>query len=86
MLVSWAYFRLYFFPVHVIKRIYEESQDWRGLIPMNFNSVAMLSGFLSVLFCLHLFWFYLMLKGIIKRLSKKDYKNDVSLQNNENRS
>lgn len=86
MLVSWAYFRLYFFPVHVIGRIYEEAQDWRGLVPMNGNSVAMLSGFLFVLFCLHVFWFYIMLKGLIKRFSKQDYKNEISLANNENKS
>ena len=46
----------------------------------------MLYAFVVGLTCLHVFWFYLMVKGIVKRLSKKDYKNDVSLQNNENRS
>ena len=84
MLVSWIYFRLWFFPVHVIARIYEESQNWHGS-PMNGNFVSMLSTFLSVLFCMHVFWFYIMLKGLAKRLSKSDYKNHVSMQSSVNR-
>lgn len=52
---------------------------------MNGNFVSMLTAFLSVLFCMHIFWFYIMLKGLVKRFSKKDYRNQVSLQNSENR-
>jgi hypothetical protein len=84
MLVTWVYFRLWFFPFHVIGRIYEESQNWHGS-PMNGNFVSMLTAFLSVLFLMHIFWFYIMIKGIIKRFSHKDFRNQVSLKNSENR-
>ena len=53
---------------------------------MNGNFVSMLSTFLSVLFCMHVFWVYIMLKGLVKRLSKSDYKNHISMQSSENRS
>jgi ceramide synthetase len=73
MVTSWVYFRMWFFPVHVIARIVEESQVWVGKT-WNFNLVGMLTAFLAVLFLLHVFWFYLMLKGFIKRMKKTDYK------------
>ena len=74
MLITWVYFRLWYFPIHVIGRIYEESTNWHGSI-INTNFVSMLTTFLSVLFCMHLFWVYIMIKGVIKRVSKKDYQN-----------
>jgi hypothetical protein len=30
MTSTWVYFRLWFFPIHVIARIIEESYNWQG--------------------------------------------------------
>jgi hypothetical protein len=85
MVVSWVYFRLWYFPVFVIYRIYEESQEWHGKT-WNANLICMLTGFLCVLFFLHCFWFYLMFKGLMKRFgSKSGFNGHVSLGSNENK-
>lgn len=84
MLATWLYFRLWYFPVHVILRIYEESNAWTGAA-FNLNLVSMLTGFLIVLFGLHCFWFYIMLKGMLKRCRGTNWKEQVSLKNSENR-
>jgi len=85
MLVSWIYFRLWFFPMKVIGRIIEESQNWHGSA-INLNFIAMLTCFLIILFFMHIFWFYLMIKGLLRRLQMSNYKEQVSLANSENRS
>ena len=41
MVVSWVYFRLWYFPVFIIYRIYEESQEWHGKT-CNANLICML--------------------------------------------
>lgn len=84
MVVSWVHFRLWYFPGFVILRIYEESQGWHGKT-WNFNLVGMLTAFLCVLFFLHCFWFYLMLKGMLKRCRKSNWKEEVSISTNENK-
>lgn len=84
MVLSWVYIRLWFFPVHVIGRIFEEVNDWHGS-PINMTFAYMLPGFLTALFGLHLLWFYVMLKGLAKRLSKKDWTKQISLAGSENR-
>jgi hypothetical protein len=71
MTSTWVYFRLWFFPVHVIGRIFEESYNWQGKT-FNFNLIGMLTTFLFFLFLMHIFWFYLMIKGVIKRCKNKD--------------
>lgn len=85
MFVTWVYFRLWFFPSHVILRIVEESSPWQGRLPFDLNSVLMLSFFLTLLLGMHIFWFYLMIKGIMKRFSKSTAKDQVILQSNVNR-
>jgi TLC domain len=85
MFFTWVYFRLWFFPLHVIGRIVEESLQWHGSLRYDLNSVAMLTCFLSVLFLMHVFWFYLMIKGVMKRFKTANWKEAVSLQSSENR-
>jgi len=45
----------------------------------------MLTTFLGVLFCMHIFWFYLMIKGILKRYYSKNFKEGISLTSSVNR-
>ncbi len=80
MLTTWVYFRLWFFPIHVIGRIFEESYNWQGKT-FNFNLIGMLTTFLFFLFLMHIFWFYLMVKGGLKRLKNID---QISLKSNAN--
>ena len=84
MIVPWVYFRLWFFPSHVILRIVEELQTWHSYVPANMAMITMLTAFLSLLFCLHVFWFYLMVKGLVKRF-KTSFSNGISLSTNENK-
>jgi ceramide synthetase len=70
MIVGWVYFRLWFFPAHVIWRLQEECYD--GVCSnMQYSALNMLYAFMSGLVCLHIFWFYLMIHGLIRRMTSK---------------
>lgn len=85
MIVSWIYFRLWYFPAHVINRLYEECYEDKPCPNIQYPALNMLFAFLSGLFFLHIFWFYLMVKGFIRRLmSKGGLKNGVSLKSTVN--
>ncbi len=54
---------------------------------MNYGLQNMLLGFLVGLTFLHVFWFYLMLKGFLRRCkSKEGFINAVSLKSSANQS
>jgi|LauGreDrversion4_2_1035121.scaffolds.fasta_scaffold632568_2 hypothetical protein len=72
MTIGWAYFRLWYFPFHVIGRIFEEIVTFNEK-SFDLNLARMLPTFLVFLLMMHIFWFYLMLKGGIKRMMNKDY-------------
>jgi len=84
MLVSWVYFRIWFFPVHVICRILEEIETWPEET-FSINIALMTVGFLIALACMHVFWLYIMIKGIIKRLRCQNRAEAISLGSRENR-
>jgi len=85
MLVSWVYFRLWFFPRHLIYHLYEECYE-TACPNVNYSMLNMLFAFISGLLCLHVFWFYLMVQGFIRRCrSKKGFVNHVSISGSENR-
>ena len=85
MCIPWIYLRLWFFPMHVISRIFEEVYDY-SLPEANYsvlaNNIGMMVGFLMILCVLHIFWFYLMIKGFIKRLQNM---SSISLGSSENK-
>lgn len=83
MLVPWIYFRLWFFPLHVIGRILEEMNDWHG-VRINKQMIVMLTAFLCALCCLHVFWFYLMIKGLVRRTRTRAWRDQVSLGGSSN--
>jgi TLC domain len=87
MIVSWMYFRLYFFPLHVIWRLQEECYDGMPCQNMQYGALNMLYAFLSGLVCLHIFWFYLMVNGFIRRLrSKGSLTSGIIMSGTANRS
>ena len=86
MLVSWVYFRLWFFPVHVIWHLHWECYEDNICQNVNYSMLNMLFAFICGLFLLHLFWFFLMVQGLFRRVtSKTGFKNSVSLTNSENK-
>jgi hypothetical protein len=90
MLISWVYFRLWFFPVYIIYHLYWEcySSNKGAMCPnVNFQMLNMLMAFIIGLLCLHVFWFFLMVQGLLRRSkSKKGFAKAVSLKTSENRS
>lgn len=86
MIVSWVYFRLWYFPVHVIYRLHEECYEEDKPCPnMEYPALNMLYAFMCGLLCLHIFWFYLMIKGFFKRLSSKGgFRHGVSIPSTVN--
>ena len=84
MISTWAYFRIWFFPYYVIARIIEEIQVWPAET-YSHNIAFMTVGFLLALAALHVFWFYIMIKGAAKRLTKVNWVEFMSLRNWENR-
>jgi len=77
MFFSWVYLRLWYFPVHVIRRVHEECYEDMVCKNMQYPALNMLFAFLSGLCCLHVFWFYLMVKGLIRRSRSKTSFNDA---------
>jgi TLC domain len=68
MLVSWVYLRLWYFPGHVIYRLHEECYfEGKPCPNMHYQMLNMLYAFMTGLTCLHVFWFYLMIKGLVRR-------------------
>lgn len=87
MLVSWVYFRLWFFPVHIIYHLYWECyEDEKICQNVNYSMLNMLFAFIVGLVCLHLFWFFLMVQGLFRRCkSKEGFSKAVSLKSSVNR-
>lgn len=85
MLASWTYLRLWYFPGHVIHRLYEECYGEATCPNMDYAMLNMLFAFMSALVCLHLFWFYLMVKGFLRRC-RGDFFNTnlVEIKSNVN--
>jgi TLC domain len=86
MVVSWIYFRIWFFPAHVIGRIIEECSACDNDKLFDKNFAFMTVGFLIALACMHVFWLYLMIRGLIRRCNKHNWIDQVSLKGTENRS
>jgi len=84
MVTSWIYARIWFFPVHIIGRIFEEIQNWPEQT-WNWNFAIMMPSFLIALAFMHVFWLYIMIRGLVKRCGKKNWKDSISLKKNENR-
>ncbi len=86
MLGSWIYFRIWFFPCYIIYKLYEECYGDNVCKNVNYSMLNMLFAFIVGLACLHVFWLYLMLKGMMRRFtSKKAFVDGVSLSTVENR-
>lgn len=68
MLSFWIYFRLYMYPFRIIGHMMEECYGDKVKVNMNYNVMNMMLAFLLVLLGLHIFWFYLMIKALIRRL------------------
>jgi hypothetical protein len=88
MIVSWVYFRLWFFPRNIIYRLYAEcySGQLYSCPNVNFSMLNMLFAFITGLFCLHIFWFYLMVSGLMRRVrSKSGFVNHISIGSSVNR-
>lgn len=66
MVFPWIYYRLWFFILHVIRRIFEEI--YYSEHPVVANTFNITVGFLIALSFMHIFWFYLMIKGLLKKL------------------
>lgn len=60
MLLSWVYFRLWFFPFYLIYHLYWECYGDNVCSKVNYSMLNMLFAFICGLLCLHVFWFYLM--------------------------
>jgi ceramide synthetase len=82
MVVPWIYVRLWFFPAHVIYRIFEEMNSWDG-VHTNNHMNFMLIVFLIFLFLIHIFWFYLMVKGFVRRV-KGTWNKGISITTKAN--
>ncbi|CDW74039.1 asc1-like protein [Stylonychia lemnae] len=74
MASTWFYSRIYFFPIYVMKPFYD--QAWFHEHPVAQPVARFLIVFLGILQVLNVFWFYLMITGLIRRLNVKKYKKD----------
>lgn len=84
MVTSWAYVRIWFFPTKVIGRLYEECYSMGECKNAPYNLLNMLFAYLSCLWCLHVFWFYLMVKGMVRRLLMKKGFEEVAMAGHAN--
>ncbi|CDW81302.1 lag1 longevity assurance [Stylonychia lemnae] len=80
MLTSWIYLRMWFFPVNVIYAYILQVQDSKDYVIL--ENYWILLYFVICLYVLHIFWFYLMIRGLIKRIRDFD---SVIFKNSENK-
>lgn len=75
MIAAWVYFRLWFFPVYLMTEIWTQANATGHFSAI--GVVKLLFAFLCVLQILNLFWFWLMIKGLIRRMaeSTKDHED-----------
>ena len=86
LLSSWIYFRIWFFPCYIIYKLYEECYGPGKVCKnVNYSMLNMMFAFISGLACLHVFWLYLLLKGLFGRLKSKNWKDEVSIGSSVNR-
>lgn len=86
MLASWFYFRIWFFPCYIIYKLYEECYGPGKICQnVNYSMLNMLFAFITGLACLHIFWLFLMLQGLLRRFKSKKFAEGVSLGSSENR-
>lgn len=70
MYAYWIYTRLYVFPIYIIWPLHE--QVYQRYIPnLNYSIMHMMFGFLCCLEGLHMFWTYLMTKGLYRKMFNK---------------
>jgi hypothetical protein len=84
MLFLWMYLRLYYFPVHIIGTIIGEIREWPDETYHQYFAVTIVI-FLMGLALMHVFWFYVMLKGIYSRVKKIDWRETISMESKVNR-
>ncbi len=68
MIAGWVYFRLWFFPVYCMTEIWTQANATGHFSAI--GVIKILFAFLCVLQILNLFWFWLMIKGLIRRLTE----------------
>lgn len=73
MTLNWAYFRVYFFPVRMIYTIYKDAYDTK----LNPELATFFINFMSMLYVLHVFWFHMMISGVIRRFGLLGAKKSV---------
>jgi hypothetical protein len=80
MVIPWIYFRQWFFIFHVIVRAYEEYylSPHYNVLSLSF---LMCMWFLKILAVMHIFWLYIMIKGLIKRCLNNNF---IALPSSEN--
>ncbi len=82
LFTSWCYLRLWVFPFKLIHRLVEECY-YHDHPALNFSVVHMIVFFLCSLVALHLFWTWLMIKGVMKRSGKR--KGEVLFKDSASR-
>ena len=86
LLASWIYFRIWFFPCYIIYKLYEECYAPGKICQnVNYSMLNMLFAFISGLACLHIFWLFLLLQGLVRRVASKKFTDGVSIGGSENK-
>jgi hypothetical protein len=85
MLFLWIYLRLYYFPIHIIRMILIEIQVFQDELYHHYFAFLIVS-FLIILALLHAFWFHIMVKGFLRGLRNKDWRDTIRMEYVVNRS
>eukprot|EP00347_Sterkiella_histriomuscorum_P006081 403354139 len=80
MIISWTYFRIWFFPSQLMTAWYIQSSQSPHYVFQ--QTYVFFFAFLCGLQTLHIFWLFLMLKGILNRLTRKS-DTQLILQSNK---
>ena len=72
----WFYLRTYVYPFFMIYRLYDECYS-TVIYGMNYRVMNMMFAFLLGLFALHVFWSYLIIRGIRRKLKNQKVTNSL---------
>eukprot|EP00347_Sterkiella_histriomuscorum_P000451 403375818 len=80
MVVVWIYLRVWFFPIHLMWEWFKQSTSPNHYVLESY--CIFLFTFLGGLFVLHIFWLFLMFKGIVNRVFRRD-SNQLLLESHK---
>lgn len=76
MLMNWIYMRLIVFPACLLKNVYDNQPTEKDSWNIVYNAYMYLLVMAFVLFGMHIYWTFYMIKSVYKSITSRDVLNE----------